>query len=85
MYTDFECIMKVKGILHSNMKILLSFTHPHVLLNLYEFFQQNTHTHTHTHKHLDPIDFHCMDEIFWIAIHRRKKVMQVWNDMMVSK
>jgi len=34
--------MILKGILHPKMKILISFTHPQVVANLYEFLLLNT-------------------------------------------
>jgi len=35
--------LEVKGIIHTNIKILSSFTHPHVALNLYEFISSAEH------------------------------------------
>jgi len=84
----------IKGIGHPKMEILSSYTHPHVVPNLYDFFYSAEYTRRYVldilHV-LDPIDFHCMDtrktktffetSFFLCSTEERK----VWNNMRVSK
>jgi len=78
---------------------LPSFTHPHVVSNLYYFIaflehKRNILQNVRNQTFLLTIDFRCVDKkynvIQWEAklssfvLPRRKKAIQVWNDTRMS-
>ncbi len=89
----------VCGIVHPKMKILSSFTHPHVVPNLNKFLSYIEHKRRYfefwrTKQLMVPIDFHS---ISFPIQHSSKylilcstycnilKLIQGWNDTRVSK
>ncbi len=84
------------------MKILLSFTLPYVVPNLWKFISYVEHKRRYfdefwrAKRLLVPIDFHSRErntmdglpvffQISSFMFNTRKKLIQVWNDMRVSK
>ncbi len=69
------------------MKILSSFTHPHVSPNLYAFLSSEEHKTIYFDKCLKLSHFgDCWLPLYeQKIIHRRKKVIKFWNDMTMNK
>jgi len=58
VYSTYQVIKCLKGVVHLKMKALSSFTQPHLLLN----FLGNTQREIGVQTTLNPIDFHSMDK-----------------------
>ncbi len=91
---------RFKGIVHPKMNILSSFTHTHVVPNLHEFLSYAEHKRwyfeeanscwsplTSNGSHLGPttVLLPAFFKISSFMFNIRKKSVQDWNDMRVSK
>lgn len=68
--TDIQLLEVLKGIVHPNMTIMLSFTHPNVLNLTFPSMENKRRT-------LFENIMNFQDTLFPIVFHRRKSVTQV--------
>ncbi len=91
-------IYTLQGIIHPNMKMLSSFTHPHAVPNLYKFISYTERRRRYSeecwtsivgseilHKSIETVN--CVItkffKIYYFMFNMRKKLIQVWNDMKI--